>query len=89
MNNRTKIVFTFDQASRDRLDAIMESGGFRTMGEAVSEALWAYRGLQTQAEEGFNEVIVRNPKTNQERVMRITRPLAVRVLDALKDAQAS
>jgi hypothetical protein len=89
MKRETRIVFSFNEQSLQQLNEVMDSGSFRTMAEALSEALWAYRGLQSQAEEGFSEVIVRNPKSGEERVMRVTRPLTVKLLDTLKGAKAS
>jgi hypothetical protein len=67
----------------------MESGHFSSIAEAVGESIATQYGLLTQAAEGFTEVIVRNPKTQQERVMRIPRPLAARVLEELRQFSAS
>jgi hypothetical protein len=39
------------------------------MAEAVRESLQVSRALQTQAEQGFTELLVRNPKTGAERVI--------------------
>ena len=39
------------------------------MADTVRESLQISRALQTQAQQGFTEVIVRNPETNEERVL--------------------
>jgi hypothetical protein len=39
------------------------------MGDAVRESLQISRALQSQAEQGFSELVVRNPQTGEERVI--------------------
>jgi hypothetical protein len=39
------------------------------MGEAVRESLQISRALQSQANQGFSEIVVRNPETKEERVI--------------------
>jgi len=64
-----RVVFTFDEDSLERLNEIQQIGQFASLGEAVSDSLRINHALQTQAAEGFTEIIVRNPVTGQERVM--------------------
>jgi hypothetical protein len=89
MKNESRIVFTFNEESLEQVNAIMESGHFTSIGEAVGESVATQYGLVMQAAEGFTEVIVRNPKTQQERVMRMPRPVLSRILETLKRASAS
>ena len=44
-------------------------GRFSSMADTVRESLQISRALQSQANQGFTEVIVRNPETNEERVL--------------------
>jgi hypothetical protein len=51
------------------LQKITEQGRFSSMADTVRESLQISRALQTQAQQGFTEVIVRNPETDEERVL--------------------
>lgn len=72
-----RVVFTFDERSLESLKEITEQGHFSSMAETVRESLTINRALQRQAQSGFTEVVVRNPKTNEERVI---------VIPSLEDA---
>ena len=67
--NTQRVVFTFDEKSLESLKQITERGHFASMAETVRESLQINRALQRQAQNGFTEVVVRNPKTNEERVI--------------------
>ena len=69
MAKTQRVVFSFDERSLESLQRIKEQGHFSSMGEAVRESLQISRALQSQAAQGFSEILVRNPETNQERVM--------------------
>jgi SpoU rRNA methylase family enzyme len=75
--NQKRVVFTFDDRSLESLKEITEQGHFSSMAETVRESLQINRALQRQAQSGFTEVVVRNPKTNEERVI---------VIPSLEDA---
>ena len=64
-----RVVFTFDDRSLESLKEITEQGHFSSMAETVRESLQINRALQKQAKSGYTEVVVRNPKTNEERVI--------------------
>jgi hypothetical protein len=63
------VTFSFDPASASALDRIVEKGGFGSWGVAVREALRILEALQLQAEQGFTELIVRQPDHKQQRLM--------------------
>jgi Arc/MetJ-type ribon-helix-helix transcriptional regulator len=67
MANAKRVVFSFDERSLESLENLKEQGRFSSMGEAVRESLQINRALRSQAEQGFTEVIVRNPATKEER----------------------
>lgn len=69
MAKTQRVVFSFDERSLETLQKIRDQGRFSSMGEAVRESLQISRALQSQASQGFSEIIVRNPETNQERVI--------------------
>lgn len=69
MPKTRRVVFTFDERSLDSLEQITEQGRFPSMANAVRESLQISRALQVQAEQGFTEVVVRNPDTNEEKVL--------------------
>lgn len=64
-----RVVFTFDERSYDSLKNLQEKGDFSSMGNAVRESIQLSEILQDQLSQGFSEVVLRNPKTNQERVI--------------------
>ncbi|MBI4776965.1 MAG: hypothetical protein HY788_22755 [Deltaproteobacteria bacterium] len=69
MVKKQRVVFTFDERSLKSLEDIKEQGHFSSLADTVRESLRVSRALQSQAEQGYTEVIVRNPKTNEERVV--------------------
>lgn len=69
MAKAQRVVFSFDDRSLESLQRIREQGGFSSMADAVRESLQVSRALQSQAEQGFTELLVRNPKTGAERVI--------------------
>lgn len=64
-----RIAFTFDERSIDTLEIMTEEGHFSNLADTVRESLQVNRALQTQAKKGFTEIIVRNPETNEERII--------------------
>jgi hypothetical protein len=69
MANAKRVVFSFDERSLESLEKLKNQGRFSSMGDAVRESLQINRALQSQANQGFTEVIVRNPDTKEERVI--------------------
>jgi hypothetical protein len=64
-----RVVFSFDDRSLESLKKMTEEGHYPSMANAVRDSLQISRALQSQAEQGFKEVIVRNPETGEERVI--------------------
>jgi hypothetical protein len=64
-----RIVFSFDDRSLDSLEQVKEKGSFQSLGTAVRESIQINQVLHDQASEGFTEVVVRNPKTKQEKTL--------------------
>ncbi len=69
MPKKQRVVFTFDERSLESLKLMTEQGRYPSMANAVRDSLQISRVLQHQAEQGFTEVILRNPTTNTERVI--------------------
>ena len=69
MAKTQRVVFSFDERSLESLQKIKDQGHFTSMGEAVRESLQISRALQSQANQGFSEIVVRNPETKAERVI--------------------
>lgn len=69
MANAKRVVFSFDERSLESLEKLKNQGRFSSMGDAVRESLQINRALQSQANQGYTEVIVRNPETKEERVI--------------------
>lgn len=64
-----RVVFTFDSRSYDALKQLTRDTGSRSMADTVREALRIARALKVQADHGYTEVIVRNPKKDRERIL--------------------
>jgi hypothetical protein len=69
MSKNKRVVFTFDERSLESLQKLTDQGRFSSMADTVRESLQISRALQSQAGQGFTEVLVRNPDTNEERVL--------------------
>ena len=66
---KTRIAFTFDEQSFNVLTTLKEKGRYETLGKTVSNSIRILKTFHNQAEQGYSEVVLRNPKTNQERVL--------------------
>jgi len=86
MSGLRQITLSFTDENLRRIDAIMKGWKLDSLEEAVGESLATQYGLVEQAADGFTEVIVRNPKTGQERIMRVPRSLASRLIELARDA---
>jgi Arc/MetJ-type ribon-helix-helix transcriptional regulator len=69
MAKAQRVIFSFDERSLESLQQMRERGRFSSMAEAVRESLQTSRALQAQAEQGYTELVVRNPETGEERVL--------------------
>lgn len=69
MAKNRRIIFTFDEKNFERMEHIKERGRFSTYADAVRESMTINRALQEQADQGYTEIVVRNPKTKEQRVM--------------------
>ena len=68
VKKKQRVVFSFDSKSLDALKQLAEEEE-GSMAQAVRKSLEVQRALQRQREEGFKEIVVRNPKTKEERVL--------------------
>ncbi len=69
MPKTQRVVFTFDERSLESLKTMTDQGRYPSMANAVKDSLQITHALQNQAAQGFTEIIVRNPETNDERVI--------------------
>ena len=66
---KIRIVFTFDVNSLEALEEMKEEGHYSSLAETVRDSLQITRSLQKLAKRGYSEIIVRDPKTENERVL--------------------
>ena len=76
MANTKRLVFTFDKRSLESLEKIKQQGRFSSLADTVRNSLQISKALQSQGEQGFKEVVVRNPDTKEERVLVIPHLIA-------------
>lgn len=69
MAKNKRVVFSFDERSFESLEKLTEQGRTGSMANTVRDSLQVARALQSQAQNGYTEVVVRNPETNEERVL--------------------
>ncbi len=68
-----RVAFTFDDRSVRTLEQLTHEGRFSSLADTVRESIQISRALQTQAKKGFTEIVMRNPETQQERVVVVPR----------------
>jgi Arc/MetJ-type ribon-helix-helix transcriptional regulator len=64
-----RVVFMFDDRSLATLQEMTKDGPYASMADTVRDSLQISRALQTQAQKGFTEIVVRDPETEEERVL--------------------
>ena len=64
-----RVVFTFEPESLAALEKIQADGGYDTLAATVKDALQILWAIQREAKKGYSELIVRNPKTDGEKVV--------------------
>lgn len=69
MAETRRLVFSFDERSYDDLTRLAADGNFATVHQAVRTAIHITRGLQSQAQDGYSELVVRDPRTKSERIL--------------------
>ena len=62
-----RIVFEFDDEATAQLIGLMDRHNFQTMGKTISYCLGLTTSIGKHADEGFTELIVRNPNTSEQR----------------------
>ena len=68
-NEKTRVVFTFEPESLTALEKIQEDGSYESLAATVKDALQILWVIQREAKKGYTELIVRNPKTDGEKVV--------------------
>lgn len=69
MSKTKRVVFSFDEKSFESLEKLTKQGRYPSMASAVKDSLQINSALQGQVEQGFTEIVVRNPETDKERVI--------------------
>ena len=66
MTTTERIIFSFDRHTKQQLVEITESGGFPSRAQAVRTSVGLFRQLQSLKEQGFTQLIMRNPENGAE-----------------------
>ncbi len=56
-----RVVFTFDEGSYNMLEEMKNDFHFSSLADTIREAMRIVSALQSQAKEGYSQVIVQNP----------------------------
>ena len=63
------MVFTFEAESFSSLEKLQEEGDYPSLAETVEDSLKILWAVQKQAKQGYTELIVRNPSTDDEKLI--------------------
>lgn len=69
MNKMHRVIFSFDDRSLESLKKVTEDGHYASMAETVRDSVTINKALREQVEQGYSEIVLRNPKTGEERVV--------------------
>ena len=69
VKEKTRVAFTFDVNSLETLEEMKEEGHYSSLAETVRDSLQITRSLQKLAKRGYSEIIVRDPETEEERLL--------------------
>ena len=67
MNKR--VVLSFDAVAFGNPEELRRKGGFKSIAEAIKDALVVRTMLHRQAEQGFSQLLVQNPDSRKERIV--------------------
>ena len=65
-----RVVFTLSPESLAALEKLQEDGEYESLAATVKDSLQILRVLQQCAQQGYTELIVRNPETDAEKVVK-------------------
>ena len=68
---KVRVVFTFEARGLAALEEMTEAGNYSCLAETVHDSLQITRSLQNLAKRGYSEIIVRDPGTEEERLLMI------------------
>ncbi len=68
MEKRT-LAFQFDEAAYEHIQKVKKDRGYSTEGEVVGDSLRIQEALQSEEKQGFNQILVRNPRTRETRIL--------------------
>lgn len=68
-NEKTRVIFTFEPESLAALEKLQADGEYASMADTVKDSLQILWVLQKAAKQGYTELILRNPKTDAEKVV--------------------
>ena len=66
MPRAKRIVFSFDDSTEKKLVEVTRKAGFSSMARAVRESVSLFRLLQDYRDQGYTELIVRDPECAKE-----------------------
>ena len=68
---KIRVVFTFEERGLAALEDMTEAGNYSCLAETVHDLLQITRSLQNLTKRGYSEIIVRDPETEEERLLTI------------------
>ena len=68
-DGKTRVIFTFEVESVAALEKLQEDGRYDSLADTVKDSLQILWVLQREAKKGYTELIVRNPETDDEKVV--------------------
>ena len=65
-----RVVFTFSADSLSALEKLQADGEYASMADTVKDSLQILWVLQKAAKQGYTELVVRNPETDDEKLIK-------------------
>ena len=66
---KIRVVFTFEERGLAALEEMTADGNYSCLAETVRDSLTITRALQNLAKRGYSQIIVRDPVTEEERLL--------------------
>ncbi len=63
------VTFEFDDAAVEHIEEVRKDRGYKSAGEVVSDSLRIQKALQSEKKQGFNQILMRNPRTSEMRIL--------------------
>lgn len=58
-----------DESAYEHIQKVKQDDGYNTLGDVVSDSLRIQDALRSEKKKGFDQILVRNPRTREMRIL--------------------